>query len=187
MATITAHHTDTTLAAKKKWDLARVTRLGLLSVAPLAAFGGANFVGEATGYLPVFFSPAGMQGWMGAAVHFAILAPLGLAFGLTAEARGLANHAEHWLVAFIAGLILFPFMAPMFDAFALALVMTTLMLLGLAAGIRVARRSETAGWLMAPALVWTGFGSALGLAMTAAFAPPFALVNAQQPAMGVAA
>jgi len=182
MATIAADtfHTSATHSGP---DVARLARLGLMTVLPLAALGGANFIGEATGFTPLFFSPAGMQGWMGAVAHLVVLAPLGLALGLSMESSRAGNHAELWLVAFIAGLIAFPFFAPLLDAFALALVMTSLVLLGMAAGLRVARRSSLAGWLMAPALIWIGFGSALGLAMTAAFSPPFALVNAQQPVL----
>lgn len=182
MATIAADTIRST-STRPAFDFARLARLGLVAVLPLAAFGGANYVGEATGFTPLFFSPAGMQGWMGAVAHLAVLAPLGLALGLTMESQRSDNHAEFWLVAFILGLIAFPFFAPLFDAFALALAMTSLMLIGMAAGLRVARRSGVAGWLMAPALAWVGFGSALGLAMTAAFSPPFALVNAQQPAL----
>ena len=182
MATIAAD-TIQTRATRPAINLARLTRLALMSVLPLAAFGGANLVGEATGFTPLFFSPAGMQGWMGAIAHLVVLAPLGLALGLSMQSSRAGNHAELWLAAFILGLVAFPFLAPVLDAFALALVMTSLVLLGMAAGLRVARRSSLAGWLMAPALIWIGFGSALGLAMTAAFSPPFALVNAQQPVL----
>jgi hypothetical protein len=35
---------------------------------------------------------------------------------------------------------------------------------------------------MIPMLGWIGFGAVLGLAISAAWAPPFALVTAQNPA-----
>jgi tryptophan-rich sensory protein len=181
MATITAQHeivhSDTPKASFGAW-----ASLGLFTLLPLAAFSGANFAADAIGTMPLFFSPAGLPGWAGAAIHLVMLASIGLALGLT-YAKGVhGRKILPWGVALVLAMVIFPYFAPQLDSFALALVMTSVLLLGMATSIRVARVSSAAGWVMLPSLLWLGFGAALGLAVAAAWSPPFALTNAQSSA-----
>jgi hypothetical protein len=160
-------------------DFGALARLGLAAILPLAAFGGVNVLGEAVGMQPYFFSPAGLPGWAGAAIHLALLFLVGLAVGLAAESN---RSVLPWGVALVAAMIAFPFPAAALDSLALALVMTSVMLIALAASLRIAQSSSLGGWLMVPVLIWIGFGAALGLAVAAAWSPPFALITAQNPA-----
>lgn len=175
MATITAHekilHPATSLAG--------FARLALAAALPLAAFSAVNFLAEASGIEPRFFSPAGLPGWAGAILHFVVLFSIGLAIGL-AVAKG--GKVLPWGLALLAAIIAFPFFAAPLDSLTLALIMATVFLLALATAIRVAEVSRLGGWLMVPALCWLGFAAALGLAVAAAWSPPFALITAQNPA-----
>lgn len=177
MATITAKENNLHLVASVV-DFGALARLTLSAVLPLAAFGGVNFVAEAAGLQPYFFSPAGLPGWAGAAIHLVLLFSVGLAIGLAANKN---RDVLPWGIALVAAMIAFPFPAAALDSLALALVMTTVLLLALATSIRVASASRLGGWLMLPVLVWIGFGAALGLAVAAAWSPPFALITAQNP------
>lgn len=160
-------------------DFGALVRPVLSAVLPLAAFGAVNFLGEAIGLRPYFFSPVGLPGWAGAAIHLFLLFLVGLAIGVAAnKSRGVLP----WGIALVAAMIAFPFPAAALDSLALALVMTTVMLLALATSLRIAASSRLGGWLMVPVLVWIGFGAALGLAVAAAWSPPFALITAQNPA-----
>ncbi|WP_162249171.1 tryptophan-rich sensory protein [Devosia sp. Root685] len=159
-------------------DLGAVAQLALAATLPLAAFGAANFLGEAVGLQPHFFSPAGLPGWAGAAMHLVLLFLVGLAIGLaTKQNRAVLP----WGIALVIAMIAFPFPAAALDSLGLALVMAGVLLLAIATGLRVAAASSLGGWLMLPALVWIGFGAALGLAIAAAWSPPFALITAQNP------
>lgn len=180
MATLTAEQTFQT-SAKPARGFGAFARFALCAVAPLAAFGGVNLVAEALGYMPLFFSPLGLPGWFGAAIHLVILFSLGLALGLVAEKGRRGANVARWLAPLMAAVILFPFFAAPLDSLSLALMMTSVMILALATSLRVARISRLGGWLMVPSLIWLGFGAALGLAIAAAWSPPFALVTAQQP------
>ena len=178
MATFTADHSSIHKTAHAV-DFGALTRLGLIAVLPLAAFGGVNVLGEAVGLQPYFFSPAGLPGWAGAAIHLALLFFVGLAIGLAAD----KNRAVlPWGIALVAAMIAFPFPAAALDSLALALVMTLVMLIAIATSIRIAQASRLGGWLMVPVLIWIGFGAALGLAVAAAWSPPFALITTQTPA-----
>jgi len=178
MATLTAKENSLHPTAHAV-DFGALARLALSAVLPLAAFGAANFLAEAAGLQPHFFSPAGLPGWAGAAIHLVLLFSVGLAIGLAASKNG---NVLPWGIALVAAMITFPFPAAALDSLALALVMTTVLLLALATSLRVATASRLGGWLMLPVLVWVGFGAALGLAVAAAWSPPFALINAQNPA-----
>lgn len=175
MATITAHDKILRPAA----SLAGFARLALAAALPLAAFSAVNFLAQAIGIEPRFFSPAGLPGWAGAAIHLAVLFSIGLAIGL-AEAKG--GKVLPWGVALLLAVIIFPFFAAPLDSLTLALVMACVLLLTLATAIRVASVSRLGGWLMVPALCWLGFAAALGLAIATAWSPPFALITAQNPA-----
>lgn len=167
-------------------SIGSLARFALISLLPLAAFGAVNYVGEAMRILPLFFSPVGMPGWAGAAIHLAVLLSIGVALALAARSGRRMTNLSLWATAYVAGVIAYPFMAPGLDSLGLALTMTMVLVLGLATSIRIARHSTAAGWLMLPALGWLGFGAVLGLAVAAAWSPPFALVNAQQPAPAAA-
>lgn len=160
-------------------DFGAMARLALAAVLPLAAFGAVNFLGETIGFQPHFFSPAGLPGWAGAAMHLALLATISLALGL---AMTTSRAALPWGVALLVGMIGFPFLATSLDSLALALLMTSVLFLALATSLRVAAASRLGGWLMLPILLWLGFAAALGLAVAAAWSPPFALITAQNPA-----
>lgn len=177
MATLTAKQTGLHPTAHTT-DFGALARLALSVVLPLAGFGAANFVGEAAGLQPYFFSPAGLPGWAGAVLHLAMLLSVGLAIGLAAKQN---RSVLSWGIALVAAIIAFPFPAAALDSLALALVMTTVLLLALATSLRVAAASRLGGWLMLPALAWLGFGAALGLAVAAAWSPPFALITTQNP------
>ncbi|PXA98834.1 hypothetical protein DMC47_06480 [Nostoc sp. 3335mG] len=185
MATISAQHSGIQPAVKTGSSQRRLGRLGvgaMLALSPLAAFGGVNLAAEALNVMPLFFSPVGLPGWVGAAIHLVLLLTTGIALGLVAHRGRRGLNAVRWGFVFTLAMIAFPFVAAPLDSLALALMMTGVILLGLATAIRVARLSRLGGWLMLPSLVWIGFGAALGLAVAAAWSPPFALINAQQPA-----
>lgn len=178
MATIAAHentlHPTTSSVHFGVW-----ARLALVAVLPLAAFSLVNFLCERVGIEPRFFSPAGLPGWAGAAIHLVLLFSTGLAIGIAAgKSRGILP----WGIALILAMIVFPFIAAPLDSMTLALMMAGIVLLAIATGLRVANLSRIGGWLMLPTLVWLGFGAALGLAMAAAWSPPFALITSQNPA-----
>jgi len=181
MATITAQQ-DTLHPTHSKLALGSLARLALITALPLAAFGGTNFAAEAAGLQPLFFSPGGLPGWAGASLHLVLLFTIGLALALTYETGRRGRKVMPWGVAFVAGMIVFPFVAGYIDAFALALVMTGVLILGLATGLRIAKVSRAGSWLMIPSLLWVGFGAVLGLAVAAAWSPPFALITAQNTA-----
>ena len=177
MATITAHQ-QTIRPTSSKVDYGAVARLALAAVLPLAAFSAVNAMAEAAGIEPRFFAPANLPGWAGAVLHLALLFSMGLAIGLAA---GKSKTILAWGVALVAAVITFPFIAAPLDSLALALMMAAILLLTIATAIRVAALSRLGGWLMLPSLLWLGFGAALGLAMAAAWSPPFALITAQNP------
>ncbi|KFL29191.1 hypothetical protein JP75_22710 [Devosia riboflavina] len=178
MATITAQQSNFHSTAHAM-DFGALARPMLSAVLPLAAFGAVNFMAEAMGLQPYFFSPVGLPGWAGAAIHLVLLFLVGLAIGLAANKN---RTVLPWGIALVAAMIAFPFPAAALDSLALALVMTTVMLLALATSLRITASSRLGGWLMVPVLVWIGFGAALGLAVAAAWSPPFALITAQNPA-----
>lgn len=179
MATIITAKDNSLHPATHAVDFGTLARLALAAVLPLAAFGAVNVLAEAAGLQPHFFSPAGLPGWAGAAIHLALLFFVGLAIGLGANKN---SSVLPWGVALVVAMVAFPFPAAALDSLALALVMTSVMLLALATSMRIARASSLGGWLMVPVLVWIGFGAALGLAVAAAWSPPFALITAQNPA-----
>ncbi len=178
MATLTADQNSLHPTAQTV-DFGALARLGLAAVLPLAAFGGVNVAGEAFGLQPYFFSPAGLPGWAGAAIHLTLLFFVGLAVGLAANRN---RSILPWGITLIAAMIAFPFPAAALNSLALALVMTLVMLIAIASSIRIAQSSSLAGWLMVPVLIWIGFGAALGLAVAAAWSPPFALITTQNAA-----
>lgn len=178
MATFTADHNSLHQTANAV-DFGALARLGLAAVLPLAAFGGVNFLGEAMGVNPYFFAPAGLPGWAGAAIHLTLLLLVGLAIGFAVN----DNRAVlPWGIALVVAMVAFPFPAAALDSLALALMMTVVMLIALATSLRIAASSRLGGWLMVPVLIWIGFGAALGLAIAAAWSPPFALITTQNPA-----
>lgn len=165
-------------------DADRHDLLGLvLSAAlPLAVFVVANGIAEFMGVLPLFFSPFGLPGWVGGAMHIGALPLFGIARWMVAG-RGQAGHAAGWwVVALMAGMIAFPFIVMPLDSLQLSLVSLTLLLVGLAALARVSAISSRAALIMAPGLCWMGVSAFVGLTFAASWAPPFALTNAQTPA-----
>jgi hypothetical protein len=144
---------------------------------PLGLFGLVNLGAEALGILPLYFSPFGMPGWVGAIVHLVQLALLGSAYWALTQ-RDLHTGSRFWLMALIAAYILLPFITPPLDSLQLSLLCTGLFLLAIATTTRVGAVSPLAGWLMAPMLAVIGTSSIMGLAVAAAYAPPFAVLQA---------
>jgi hypothetical protein len=148
---------------------------------PLGLFGLANLGAEALDILPLFFAPFGIPGWVGAVAHLAQLSLLGIAFW--AVTRNTAERAPRiWLAVLIGAYILLPFITPPLDSLQLSLITSALFLVTLAGMVRIGKASPLAAWLMAPTLGILGFSATMGLALAAAYAPPFALVQGQQPA-----
>jgi tryptophan-rich sensory protein len=148
---------------------------------PLGLFGLANLAGESVGILPLFFSPYGIPGWLGAGIHLSLMFLIGAAAGLAVQngGRGVIG----WVAALTICMIVFPFLAPWLDSLQLALYVVALLLLCAATTYRISRNSVLGGLLMVPSLLWLGVGAALGLTIAAAWTPPFALmqVNQQTP------
>ncbi len=160
--------------------------LTLLACAALAPglFGLANLGAEALGILPLFFAPFGLPGWVGGAAHLAQLALMGAAYGALILVS--APRARLWLAGLVALYIALPFITPPLDSMQLTIVCSMIFLLGLATMRRVGQQSAIAGWLMTPTLAIVGFSATMGLMLTAAYTPPFALVQGQNPAPGAA-
>jgi hypothetical protein len=151
-----------------------LTVLACAALAP-GLFGLVNLGAEALGILPLFFAPFGMPGWIGGAAHLTQLAMLGAAYGALILVS--APRARLWLAALIAAYIALPFITPPLDSLQLSLVCTGVFLLGLATLIRVGKASPLAGWLLAPTLAIVGFSASMGLVLSVAYSPPFALIQ----------
>lgn len=162
-------------------DADRHDGLGLvLSAAlPLAVFVIASGIAELNGVLPLFFSPLGLPGWLGAVLHLGGLPLLGIARWMVAGRGEAGTRAGWWIVALMAGAIVFPFLVAPLDSLMLSLVATGLFVLGLGAAVRTAAVEPKAALVMAPALIWLGFSAFVGLSFAAAWAPPFAVTNSQ--------
>lgn len=145
---------------------------------PLGLFGLINLGADALGYLPLFFSPFGLPGWAGAVIHMAQLACLGAAFWTLSRE---ANHgaARFWLVGLTLAYITLPYFTPPLDSLQLTVVCSMLFLLSLATVARVGAVSPLAGWIMSPIVFVMGVSATMGLAASLAFAPPFALMQAE--------
>lgn len=158
---------------------AALTVLACAALAP-GLFGLVNLGAEALGLMPLFFAPFGLPGWAGGAAHLVQLALLGAAYGALILAA--APRARLWLALLIAGYIALPFITAPLDSLQLSLVCTSILLFGLATIRRAGQASPLAGWLMAPMLAIVGFSAAMGLVLTAAYTPPFALIQGQNAA-----
>lgn len=176
MATSTISQTSASVFVAKGQDA-----LGLVfaMAMPLAAFSLINWVAEGDGVLPLFFSPFGLPGWIGAALYLGTLPLLGAAWHLVHREGAIGRSAGWWIAALAIGFIGFPFVVTPLDSFALSAIAVALSVVGFSAARRAALVSPMAGWVMAPALLWMGFSALMGLALTAAWAPPFALTNSQ--------
>ncbi|MBJ3786799.1 hypothetical protein [Devosia sediminis] len=172
--------------ARPRGDATRGTRDSVLAFfaltgLPVGLFGLANLLGEALGILPLYFSPFGLPGWAGAVAHLAQLALLGSAYWALTQ-RDLHTRSRFWLMALIAAYIALPFVTPPLDSLQLSMVCTGLMLLAIATATRIGAVSPLAGWLTAPLMAVLGLSSVMGLAISAAYAPPFAITQVNQAA-----
>ena len=165
-------------------DADRPNALGLvLSAAlPLAVFVIANGLAELNGALPLFFSPLGLPGWLGAVLHLGALPTFGIARWMVAGRGEAGRRAGWWIVALMAGTICFPFIVAPLDSLMLSLVSLTLLLVGLSAMARAGAVDPRAALIMAPGLAWMGFSAFVGLSFAAAWSPPFAVTNSQAAA-----
>lgn len=162
-------------------DVDRHDALGLVlsAVLPLAVFVIANGIGELNGVWPLFFSPLGLPGWLGAVLHLAGLPLFGAARWMVAGRGDAGQRAGWWIVALMAGMIAFPFAVAPLDALALTMVAFALLIVGLGAMIRAGAVDPRAAAIMAPGMAWMGFSAFVGLSFTAAWSPPFAVTNSQ--------
>jgi tryptophan-rich sensory protein len=178
MATITAasFSPDT----KSVLDANRRDILGLLLSAalPLAAYVVFHGFAQLNHVMPLFFAPFGLPGWAGCALYLAALPIYGIARWMVAEKSADGASAGWWLVALMAGTIVFPFIVAPLDSLALAIISMGLLMVGLGAGIRTARVSRLAGLVMLPGLAWMGLSAFVGLSFVAGWTPPFGLTNA---------
>lgn len=182
MATSTIINEQATFGARateRNLDFSAWIGLLMASGLPLGLFGLANLVAGTLGVTPYFFSPFGLPGWIGATVHLAQLPLVGAA--LFFVARHDDTSPVRWLALLIAGLVLFPFVVAPLDSLQLAIVACALVLLTMASMARASAISPLAGWLLTPVLAWLGISATLGLALAAAWTPPFALTPAQNP------
>lgn len=174
----------TSIAVSKPFALLDADRrdaLGLvLSAAlPLAVFVIANGLAEINGALPLFFSPLGLPGWLGAVLHLGALPLFGIARWMVAGRGEAGQRAGWWIVVLMAGVIGFPFLVAPLDALMLSLVSMGLLLVGLGAMVRVGAVDPKAALVMAPGMAWMGFSALIGLSFAAAWSPPFAVTNSQ--------
>lgn len=163
------------------FDADRHNLLGMvLSAAlPLAVFIIANGLAEINGMLPLFFSPMGLPGWVGAALHLGALPLFGVARWMVAGRSEAGSNAGWWIVALMAGMIAFPFLVAPLDSLMLSILAFALLLIALGAMVRVAAVDPKAALVMAPGLVWMGLSAFVGLSFVAAWSPPFAVTNSQ--------
>lgn len=165
-------------------DVDRRDALGLVLSAtlPLAVFVIANGIAELNGMLPLFFSPFGLPGWFGAAIHIGSLPLFGAARWMVTRHGAEGHAAGWWIVALLAGMIVFPFIVTPLDSLQLSVVSFTLLMVGLGAIARAAAVSPRAALVMAPGLFWMGVSAFVGLTFAASWAPPFALTTAHSTA-----
>lgn len=162
-------------------DADRPNLLGLvLSAAlPLAVFVIVHGIAELNGALPLFFSPMGLPGWVGAALHLGALPLFGIARWMVVGRGDAGRVAGWWIVALMAGVIGFPFVVAPLDSLMLSLVSLTLLVVGLGAMVRAGAVDRRAALVMAPGLAWMGFSAFVGLSFASAWSPPFAVTNSQ--------
>jgi hypothetical protein len=177
MATFTATRTT---EFKSLLDADRQDGLGLvLSAAlPLAAYMVFHGVAEINQLMPLFFAPFGLPGWVGGALYLMALPLFGIARWMVATRGEAGRNAGWWLIALMAGTIVFPFIVAPLDSLMLSIISMSLLILGLGAGIRTAKVSPLAGAVMLPGLAWMGLSAFVGLSFVAGWTPPFGLTNA---------
>lgn len=178
MATMTAVSYAT--KSQSLLDANRHDALGfLLSAAlPLASYMVFYGIAEINQVMPLFFAPFGMPGWLGAAVYLLALPLFGVARWMVADKSEAGANAGWWLVALMAGTIVFPFMVAPLDSLLLSIMSMGLLIVGLGAAIRTAKVSRLAGLVMLPGLAWLGLSAFVGLSFVAGWTPPFGLTNA---------
>lgn len=177
MATSSAGHTSYLSVL----DADRHNALGLvLSAAlPLAVFVIANGIAELNGMLPLFFSPFGLPGWVGAAMHLGSLPLFGIARWMVAGRGAAGRKAGWWVVALMAGTIVLPFLVAPLESMVLTILSFFLLVVGLGTMVRVANVDPKAALVMAPGMAWMGFSAFVGLSFAAGWSPPFAVTNSQ--------
>jgi len=165
-------------------DADRHDLLGLvLSAAlPLAVFVIANGIAELNGMLPLFFSPLGLPGWVGAILHLAALPLFGIARWMVAGQAEAGRRAGWWIVGLMAGTIMFPFIVAPLDSLMLSVVAFALLLVGLGVMVRAGAVDPKAAMVMAPGMAWMGFSAFVGLSFASAWSPPFAVTNSHAAA-----
>lgn len=168
-----------TLPVGSVFDANRRDGLGMVlsGALPLSVFVIANGLAGLAGIVPLFFAPFGLPGWIGAVLHIASLPLFGVAHWMVVAEGREGRHAGHWLVALMAGAIVFPFAVTPLDPLFLCLATMILLLVGLATASLVAKVSPRAGLVMLPGLAWMGLSAFVGLSLVAGWSPPFGLTN----------
>lgn len=169
------------IEVRSLFDIDRRDGLGLvLSAAlPISVFVIANGLAELNGLVPLFFAPFGLPGWIGAALHIGSLPLFGVAHWMIANSGRDGSVARRWLEGLMAGSIAFPFAVAPLDTLLLSLAAMVLLLVGMAASLRVAKVSIKAALVMLPGLAWMGLSAFFGLSVVAGWSPPFGLTNSQ--------
>jgi len=173
----------TSIAASKSLfsvlDADRHDSLGMVLSAtlPLAVYVIVNGMAQLYGVQSLFFAPFGLPGWVGAALHLACLPLFGIARWMVAGRSPEGDTASKWVIALMAGTIVFPFVVAPLDSLMLSILAFGLLVVGLAAAIRVAAVDRKAALVMAPGMAWMGFSAFVGLSFAAAWSPPFAVTN----------
>ena len=162
-------------------DANRHDALGMVlsGALPLSVFIIVHGMAELAGVMPLFFAPFGLPGWLGAVLHIGSLPLFGLARWMVAQRGDEGRRAGWWLVGLMAGTIALPFMVGPLDSLMLSATTVTLLLVGIAAGLRVAAVSPLAALVMLPGMAWLGLSAFIGLSLAAGWSPPFSLTNAQ--------
>ncbi|WP_354059231.1 tryptophan-rich sensory protein [Devosia sp. 2618] len=160
-------------------DADRHNMLGLVLSAtlPLAVFVIANGIGELNHYLPLFFAPFGLPGWVGGALHLGSLPLLGIARWMVVNHGAEGKRAGWWIVGLMAATIAFPFVVAPLDSLMLCIIAFAMLVVALGTMVRVAAVEPKAALVMAPGLAWMGFSAFVGLSFAAGWAPPFAVTN----------
>lgn len=156
--------------------------LVLSAVLPLAVFVIANGIAQHFDLVPLFFSPLGLPGWVGAALYLASLPLFGVARWMVMGRGAAGMRAGWWIVGLIAATTGFPFIVAPLDPVALSIAAFALLIGGLAAMIRAAAVSPQAAMVMAPGMAWLGFSAFVGLSFAGAWSPPFAVANGHSSA-----
>jgi|GEM_PF-1665280 len=156
-----------------------LTMSTLLPIAAMIIVNGMLSLLAPTYAMPDFPSPFGaLPSWLVAAVWFAIYPMWGAARWYAYQASAKGRVVSWWVVALIGWGIVYPLVLPHLDAFFGTWISVASLFLGLITGIKLARVSKIAFFLVLPSLLWISLSSALSfLSFSQGWAPPFGATN----------